>query len=220
MKLLLKAAISAKSHLVLFLMTLLTLVIFTLSNQMEMLTLGVVSNTGADFFSLFQDKNDDSGAFEPRSVEFEQVKERWSEITGGEDKPLTQAGAVHYLARHNTNLVTKFMQTFRSVFRLHGSNLEAILVMLIIVAAFKAFCMFASRYTTQMLSIRISQDLRQRYFEHIQKLPMSFYHKYNIGSLSSRVAGDASQIALSINSCITNYIHTPFTILTYLLART
>lgn len=41
-------------------------------------------------------------------------------------------------------------------------------------------------------------------------LPMSFYQQYNIGSLSSRVVGDAGQIALSINSWLTNYLQTPF----------
>ncbi len=45
---------------------------------------------------------------------------------------------------------------------------------------------------------------------------MSFYQKHNIGSLSSRVVGDAGQIATSINSWLTNYLQTPFTIITCL----
>ena len=45
---------------------------------------------------------------------------------------------------------------------------------------------------------------------------MSFYHQHNIGSISSRIVGDAAQIAVSINSCITNFLQTPFTILTTL----
>ncbi|MEK7339467.1 MAG: ABC transporter ATP-binding protein, partial [Verrucomicrobiota bacterium] len=74
----------------------------------------------------------------------------------------------------------------------------------------------ASRYTTQLLAIRVSRDLRQQYFEHIQSLPMSFYQQHNIGSLSARVVGDAGQIATSINSWLTNYLQTPFTIVTCL----
>ena len=66
---------------------------------------------------------------------------------------------------------------------------------------------------TQLMAIRVSRDLRQQYFEHIQTLPMSFYQRHNIGSLSSRVVGDAGQIATSINSVLTNYLHTPFTII-------
>jgi ABC-type multidrug transport system fused ATPase/permease subunit len=89
--------------------------------------------------------------------------------------------------------------------------------MLICVAVFKAVWLFASRYTTQLLAIRVSRDLRQYYFEHIQSLPMSFYQQYNIGTLSSRVVGDAAQISLSINSILTNYLQSPFTVFSCLV---
>ncbi len=95
-------------------------------------------------------------------------------------------------------------------------NINALVTILVCVAVFKAIWLFASRYTTQILSIRVSRDLRQQYFEHIQSLPMSFYQQHNIGGLSSRVVGDAGQIATSINSWMTNYLQTPFTILTNL----
>ena len=65
---------------------------------------------------------------------------------------------------------------------------------------------------TQLLSIRVTRDLRQQYFEHIQSLPLSFYQEQNLGSLSSRAVGDAGQIASSLNSCLTNYLQTPFTL--------
>ncbi len=97
------------------------------------------------------------------------------------------------------------------------NSLKILVSVLVGVAIFKAITLFWSRYMTQVLSIRISRDLRQQYFAHIQLLPMSFYQQYNIGSLSSRVVGDASQIATSINSTITNYLHMPFTISVALL---
>lgn len=93
------------------------------------------------------------------------------------------------------------------------SSLRVLIGILISVAIFKAICLFWSRFMTQLMAIRVSRDLRQQYFEHIQALPMSFYQKHNIGSLSSRVVGDAGQIATSINSILTNYLHTPFTIM-------
>jgi len=91
-------------------------------------------------------------------------------------------------------------------------GLNVLISILVGVAVFKAISLFASRYMTQLLAIRVSRDLRQQFFEHIQSLPMSFYQKHNIGSLSSRVVGDAGQISTSINSAITNYLHTPFTL--------
>lgn len=104
--------------------------------------------------------------------------------------------------------------------KLHFTDVKSLHVLvgiLIGVAVFKAIALFSSRYMTQVLSIRISRDLRLQYFEHIQSLPMSFYQKYNIGSLSSRVVGDAGQIASSINSIIGNYMHMPFTVMFSLL---
>ncbi len=97
------------------------------------------------------------------------------------------------------------------------SSLRVLIGILVSVAIFKAICLFWSRFMTQLMAIRVSRDLRLQYFEHIQTLPMSFYQKHNIGSLSSRVVGDAGQIATSINSILTNYLHTPFTILLTLI---
>ncbi|MGH2613555.1 MAG: ABC transporter transmembrane domain-containing protein, partial [Rhabdochlamydiaceae bacterium] len=98
------------------------------------------------------------------------------------------------------------------------SSFKVMIAILVSVALFKAISLFWSRYMTQLMAIRVSRDLRLQYFEHIQALPMSFYQKHNIGSLSSRVVGDAGQIAMSINSALTNYLHTPFTILLTLVA--
>jgi ABC-type multidrug transport system fused ATPase/permease subunit len=82
-----------------------------------------------------------------------------------------------------------------------------ILSVLIAIIGFKALALFYSRFFTQILSVKISKDLRERYFQHLQKLPMQFYEKYNIGTLASRVGTDAAQIAISLNAFLTNYFH-------------
>ncbi len=119
-------------------------------------------------------------------------------------------------AKQSTNplqwLIEKVQEQMSSV-----SSLRVLIGILVSVAIFKAICLFWSRFMTQLMAIRVSRDLRQQYFEHIQALPMSFYQKHNIGSLSSRVVGDAGQIATSINSILTNYLHTPFTIILTLI---
>jgi ABC-type multidrug transport system fused ATPase/permease subunit len=97
------------------------------------------------------------------------------------------------------------------------SNPFYLILMLCTVAVFKALSLFAHRYSTRLISIRVSRDLRQKYFEHIQSLPMSFYHKYHTGNLSSRVLTDATVVADSINACLINYFQTPFTIVTTLV---
>jgi ABC-type multidrug transport system fused ATPase/permease subunit len=110
----------------------------------------------------------------------------------------------------------RFLTQIKGFFGGNEFKLQRIGFALMFVALFKAGSLFFSRYATRILAIKISRDLRQQYFEHIQHLSMSFYQKYNIGSLSTRVVGDASQIALSINSWITNYLRTPLTVITTL----
>ncbi len=104
------------------------------------------------------------------------------------------------------------MEKVQAFFSFGDSGVGLLLGVIAIVAVFKAVMLFASRFATQVLAIRISRDLRHHYFEYIQYLPMSFYQKYDIGTLASRVASDASQIAQSVNAWITNYLHTPFTL--------
>ncbi|MCB1066999.1 MAG: ABC transporter ATP-binding protein [Simkania sp.] len=214
MKLLFKAALLVHRHFLMLIFTFATLIGLTLSNQMEMFTLGVLSDTGADFFALFASKNE-SGA-QHDHVTWQEIEHKWKEMDPDQKGVVTKEEAESYLSEqqgHNPlkQVIFKIKKTFRV-----EKNLKAFVLLLCFVAAFKAFFLFFSRYTTKILSIRISRDLRQRYFEHIQHMPMSFYQKYNIGTLSSRVAGDASQIAESLNSFMINYIQAPFTILTTL----
>jgi ABC-type multidrug transport system fused ATPase/permease subunit len=97
-----------------------------------------------------------------------------------------------------------------------SDNVSYLAIFLVCVALFKATTLFAQRYTTRLIAIELSRDLRQNYFEHIQLLPMEFYQKYHIGTLSSRAVGDAAMIAEAINACLINYLQTPFTIVTTL----
>lgn len=217
MKLLLKLAIRSRKHLSLFFATLATLVLLTIASQMEMFALGVMSNSGADFFTLFGSKHQKQ-IFSANQVTFDEVREKWAEIDQEGVGAITKQDAIAYLAqKKETNPLNWAMNKVRQRFDIHN-NLATLIGMLVCVALFKAIWLFASRYTTQLLAIRVSRDLRQYYFEHIQSLPMSFYQQYNIGTLSSRVVGDAQQISLSVNSCLTNYLQSPFTILSSLLA--
>ena len=217
MKLLLKLAIRSRKHLSLFVATLFTLLILTIASQLEMFALGVMSNSGSDFFTLFGSKKQEE-VLSSNSVTFQEVQDRWREIDVQGKGEITKQDATAYLAKKKeTNPLNWLMNVVRQKFDIH-SSLATLVGMLVCVAIFKAVWLFASRYTTQLLAIRVSRDLRQYYFEHIQSLPMSFYQQYNIGTLSSRVVGDAQQISLSINSCLTNYLQSPFTILSSLFA--
>lgn len=216
MKLLLKAAIRNSRHLGLAIITLVTLLFSTLADQMERLSLGLLANTGGtDFFTLFG-KEQGKRIYAVDAVSKEDVLKRWDEIENKADGLITKKDATSFIAgRKETNPLNWVYRHISSGFEIE-KNFMLLIMILIFVALFKAIVLFSSRYSTQVLAIRLTRDLRQQYFEHIQSLPLGFYQEHNIGGLTSRVVGDAGQIASSINSLLTNYLQTPFTIVSTL----
>ncbi len=131
---------------------------------------------------------------------------------------LGKAGAASPEAAHKSlDMVSHVTAKLSSIFSL-SNGLEFTVWMVVFIASFKAIVLFLSRYFSQVTAIRINRDLRLGYFKHIQKLSLSFYSKYDVGALSSRVVADSEQITQSLNSAFTNYILVPFTILTTLSA--
>ncbi len=211
MKLLFKLAIRSRRHLTLGVVTLLTLITLTIASQMEMFALGIMSNSGTDFFTLFANEKQER-LHSQNEITLSDVQAKWNEIDTNNTGEITKQEAASYLAqKKETNPLNWALYQVKSKFKM-SNNFVALVGLLFCVAVFKAIWLFASRYTTQLLAIRISRDLRENYFKHIQTLSMSFYQQYNIGTLSSRVVGDATQISLSINSCLSNYLQAPFTI--------
>ena len=216
MKLLLKAALHHRKHFTLLIFTFLTLFALTIASQMEMFALGILSSNGADFFALFSPKKEEVIRSHD-AISLHDVKVKWHEIDTEGSGIITKEKAAAYMEkRRETNPLNWILRNTAKTFHL-SDNINVLIGLLVVIAVFKAIWLFLSRFTTQLFAIRISRDLRQRYFEHIQSLPMSFYQEYNIGSLSSRVVGDAGQIASSLNSSVTNFLQTPFTIVTSLL---
>lgn len=214
MKLLLRAALLNRKHFVLLFITVFSMFFLAIASQMEMFSLGIIAKTGPDFFALFG--NEEGKVAE--AVSLAQVENKWADIAGGSEATLTPDAANAYLAAHKgTNLVQRMVAFLDSHFKV-STHLTRLAFLLVFVALFKAASLFAHRYFTQLVAIRVSRDLRQKYFEHIQSLPMSFYQEHNIGGLSSRVVGDAGIVASAINAMLINYLQTPFALVTTLLA--
>lgn len=194
----------------------LSMVLVTLANQLEMFALGLITQKGPDFFELFAPIHE--GQLQSTSsVPFSEVTTRWSQITGELSHPVTRENATQYIQANKAG--ESLSHAFISVQTWLGvqEHLMRLVFFLVAVALLKAVTMFLHRYSTKLASIRISSELRQQYFEHIQTLPMSFYHKHNMGSLSSRVVGDSAMVAEALNAYLVNYIQTPFVILTTLI---
>jgi ABC-type multidrug transport system fused ATPase/permease subunit len=215
MKQLLLMALKNRQHRALLILTLISMCLLTLASQMEIVSIGVITQKGADFFELFAPVHE--GAIIPtEAVSKADFQERWDQIDLEGTGLITKANAAYYLEHQKSGdligRVTRFVNKILPI----SDNIRNLVIVLICVAFFKAITLFMHRYSTRLIAIRISRELRQNYFEHIQSLPMSFYQQHNIGSLSSRVVGDAAMIAEAVNACLVNYIQTPFTVITTL----
>ncbi len=214
MRLLLRAALLNRKHLVLLLITVSAMFMLTIASQMEMLSLGVIAKTGPDTFVLFGPKD----GTQVNELSLGDVQQKWGDITHHPEGVMTRDDANKYVvSQQGASLIQKVTYFLDKHFKV-STNLLRLAGVLVVVACFKAAALFVHRYTTQVVAIRVSRDLRLKYFEHIQSLPMSFYQEHNIGGLSARATGDAGVVAGAINSMLINYIQTPFAVFTTLAA--
>lgn len=213
---LLRIALGDKRNRFLIVFTIIAMCFLTMASQLEIFAVGVITKKGPDFFELFAPASD--GKLKTvQEISKADLDARWSQLDRGDKGYVTTADASYFL-RHvdQRDIIQSAIDALNKVFPV-ADNLKNLALLLVFVALFKAITLFAHRYAVKLLAIRISCDLRQSYFEHIQSLPMNFYQQHNIGSLSSRVVGDAAQIAEAVNACLVNYMQTPFTVISTLI---
>lgn len=216
MKLLFRTAFQNGKYKALLALTIVCMCLLTFASQLEIFTLGMLTKKGPDFFELFAPVQNEQ-LQKVDQITLAEVQTRWPEIAGSPDTPVTKEEAAQFLTHwKNRNFVDQLINRLNAILPISG-NLIYLALFIVFVALFKAVTLFAYRFATRVVAIKVSRDLRQAYFEHIQSLPMEFYQKFNSGSISSRVMGDSALVAEAINACLINYISTPFTVLTTLV---
>ncbi|NGX42724.1 MAG: Lipid A export ATP-binding/permease protein MsbA [Chlamydiae bacterium] len=215
MKKLFLAAFKNPKQRLLITFSILAMCFLTLASQLEILALGVITKKGPDFFELFAPEKD--GVLQrTEEISRGEVKKRWDEVATTDKDIITKNDTKKFFKRvKSPDRIQQVINFLDGYFPVSG-NLKNLAIALVFVALLKAVTLFSHRFSTRILAIRVSRDLRQEYFEHIQSLPMEFYQKYNIGTLSSRVVGDAALIGDAVTSVLVNYLQTPFTVITTL----
>ena len=184
----------------------------TVASQLELLSLGIAANRGPDFFELFSPK----GQKKATTVTYDQLLETWKEIDETKKGEVSSEDVSAYLEKtEKGGIVSKGTALIQRWIPVH-KHIWALVLLIALASLFKAITLFAYRFGAKLFSIYVCRDLRQSYFEHIQRLPMSFYHEHNIGALSSRTVNDAYIIADAIQSTLANYIQTPFAVISTL----
>ena len=214
MKLLFKLALKNKKHYMLLFFSVLAMVFLTVISQLEFVTLGVIADKGVEFFELFDSETNENGV---PAVSHDIYLKTYGKIDSIDKGFITIRDIRRY---HDTKEPKNWIGAIRSAivrkFNVYD-NIVGFGVFLLIVGLLKGVFLFLNRFLTKIIAIKVSRDLRAQYFKHIQKLPLSFYHQYNVGSLSSRVSLDAFMIAEAINSALINYFQTPFLVLSCLV---
>ncbi len=180
-----------------------------------MFSLGVIAKKGPDFFELFSPL-ENNHLTTTTSVSKDALIERFDAIDSAHQGVITKADTDGFINAHKKPGIISLGLSYVNELIPIENSVSCLIFALIGVALFKAITLFSYRFGTRLLAIRVSRDMRQSYFEHLQKLPMSFYQEHNIGSLSSRVVNDATMIADGINSMLVNYMQAPFALITTL----
>ncbi len=72
---------------------------------------------------------------------------------------------------------------------------------------------YGQAYLMNYVGLRIVADLREKLYQHIQRLSLSFFTKTSTGTLISRITYDVGLIQSSVSNAITGLIKDVFTIL-------
>jgi len=210
MRQLLRLALN-RSHRRLIIIAVISMILLTFASQLEIIALGIITRKGPDFFELFSPIKE--GELQRQTtVTWEDIQTRWQLLDTSQQGLVTPKDTSRFLTEYKgpdlIEKVTHFLDRWLPI----SNSLKVLALFIVIVAMSKAMTLFCHRFASRLIAIRISRDLRQSFFEHIQSLPMDFYQKHNSGSLSSRVVGDAVLIAEALNACLVNYLQTPFVV--------
>ena len=100
-----------------------------------------------------------------------------------------------------------------------GSQLEQLdllCIILIITFLFKNFFFFINNVSLSFVGNKMIMDIRNHLFSHLQKLPLSFFHKSKSGEFSSIIMNDVSNMRSAFTRSIQSLINDPITILVIL----
>ncbi|ANH79145.1 Lipid A export ATP-binding/permease protein MsbA [Candidatus Chlamydia sanziniae] len=184
----------------------------TLSSQAEIFSLGIIAKTGPDVFLLFGRREKDK-LVKVTQLSQKDVLEAWPAISDDPNN-LNVSQATTYITKFGktpTSITSKFSRFITQYIDL--TRFRGLAFLLVCVAIFKAITLFAQRFLAQLVSIRVSRDLREDYFKALQNLPMTFFHAHDMGNLSNRVLTDSANIAQAVNSLMINYIQAPLTLI-------
>ncbi len=94
------------------------------------------------------------------------------------------------------------------------SEALTIIAMVPLIMVVRAVTSYLNTYFTSWVANRIITDIRQKVFEHLQRLSLDFYNRANVGDLISRITSDCQQAQSAITTVVNDIVRHPVTLIT------
>lgn len=186
-----------------------TMVLSCTASQLEMLSLSLLTPSSVDAFELFsRDRGSDR-------ITRADLDITWRQLDGDRRGWISRRQAAAGIASRETQSGQP-LRRLRQFFDL-DAHLNRLLAFFFAVGIFKAVCGFCQNYCTGLITVRLSKELCQRYFDHVQSLPLSYHRSRSVGQFVSSLTQDATLAASAVNSLLSNYWQTPFLVFTSLI---
>ena len=130
----------------------------------------------------------------------------------------TVSSSSGFLPHWVTNIKDDAVQWFNS-FVFSGSKSDALIkICLLVLIAFvlKNIFGYLQAYFLAVVEQGTIKDLRNQAYEHLHKLPMSFFKKERVGNLISRITNDVNTVQGSVSATFLNMIREPLSIVVFL----
>jgi len=89
------------------------------------------------------------------------------------------------------------------------SEVARFAALIVVIAVIQAVVRTFSRVLIFNVGRDVEYDLRNDLFAHLQKLPLSYYHRQHTGDLMSRVINDVTAVRMLLGPGILNLVNTP-----------
>ncbi|MGB0414419.1 MAG: ABC transporter ATP-binding protein [Coraliomargarita sp.] len=92
-------------------------------------------------------------------------------------------------------------------------ELIGLLALVPIMFLFRALGSFVNAYLIAYTGMHVLEQIRRMVFDHIQNLPLGFFHENKVGDLMSRVLGDTAQLQSGLIKVVDSLIKEPATLI-------
>jgi len=93
-----------------------------------------------------------------------------------------------------------------------AAMLKVIPVVVILLYLFRGIGLYGQEYMMSYVGQSIIRRLRSALYDHIQDMPLSFFHKEKTGVLMSRITNDVNIVKTMVSTAITGALRDAFTI--------